>query len=119
MPAVQFREPTIVDDDTSPDFLAWGGESGDEFSLVSVADIRKDFTQAHYSGHHAWDQFALLGLDGAGDAVAFPVSIKAAPDGNGSSRWIDENDYIHQAYEIVTPGGYVAADFTTRIDGRA
>jgi hypothetical protein len=109
------QAPIEAHDMTQHKYLAWGGENGDDYSVVTVADIKKDTESSHYSGYRLWEHFALVGpKSGAEWPETWPVSITSA-----ASRETDSDDCIHQDYAVVTPTGEVLDTFATRIDGRA
>lgn len=101
---------------TRHQYLAWGGESDrDGYRIVTVADIAKDVEQSHYSGFRMWTDLALVGpKSGTEWPETWPVSLASAKPGE-----MDDHDYIHRDYAIVTLNGEVLETFTTRIDGRA
>jgi hypothetical protein len=89
-------------------YLAWGGEGDPE--VITATEIRKDWTQGHYSGYYAWSEFALIEFDGP---RLVPVWI-------GGGKRIVSDDYIFQLCSITrVDNAEVIEEFVLRLDGRA
>lgn len=94
-------------------YLAWGGESGDEFAIITANDIGRELENRHYSNVTTWSRFALLDASRRTNP-AKPVTIERAGE-----EYTDEDDYMHAGWKIVGPRGGLIDTFSTRIDGRA
>jgi hypothetical protein len=120
----------VIDHVTEPDpnqYLAWGGEA-EGYTIVTVDRIRKDLAQESASGVRMWTRFALIGpraqrsaalagLDAAarGMPVDWPETWPVELRNVGRSS---HDDYVTEAFIIVTPYGEVKDEFTATHDGR-
>src|SRR6185369_10550111 len=56
-------------------YLAWGGEQGDEPTLLSLDDIAHGLRHGHYSGDEPYAHLAHIGIAGS-EATLTPVDLR-------------------------------------------
>jgi len=93
-------------------YLAWGGEQGDEPTLLSLDDIAHGLRHGHYSGDEPYAHLAHIGIAGS-EATLTPVDLRTR------EHAVDGDDYIHIAVDLVDGDGAVLDTVELTVDGRA